>query len=136
MLCDFGRKRIIVSPSGQAYVASDAERPLGAPGIGFNQSDQQVTINLCRKLHSARSRLEYLSGGSGDIAMHSCDIDTRLAPAGFPQRSVEHPNDTHDTSVFGTDCGRTGNGVCSGARTCAERSPVRGVGITASRLGL
>ena len=43
---------------------------------------------------------------------------------------------THDTSVFGLDYGRIGIGGCSGVGTCAERSPVRGVGITASRLGL
>ena len=49
---------------------------------------------------------------------------------------MEHPIDTHDTSVFGLDYGRTGIGVCSGAGTRTERSPVRGVGITAGRLGL
>jgi len=48
---------------------------------------------------------------------------------------MEHPNDTRDTSVFGTDYGCTGIGGYSGARICPERSTVRGVGITAGRLG-
>jgi Bacterial Ig domain len=48
---------------------------------------------------------------------------------------MEQPNDTQDTSVFGTDYGRTGVGGCGGARTCPERSSVRGVGVTAGRLG-
>ena len=43
---------------------------------------------------------------------------------------------THDTSVLGTDDGRSGAGNCSAARTCTERSSMRGIGISAGRLGL
>ena len=48
---------------------------------------------------------------------------------------MEHSNETHDTSVLGTDDGRSGVGNCSAAGTCTERSSMRGIGISAGRLG-
>jgi hypothetical protein len=49
---------------------------------------------------------------------------------------MEQQNDTYDTSVPGTGYCRIGIGGCTGARARTERSSVRGIGITAGRLGL
>src|SRR6266702_2999250 len=41
---------------------------------------------------------------------------------------MEHPNDTHNASVFSTNCGRAGIGSRSDVGTCPERSSVPNAG--------
>ena len=74
----------------------------GPPGAGLRLirdcgEIERLIATLLPKLHSARSRLEYLPDGPSDVVMHSRDVDTRLAQAWV---SAEHQWSTQMTHMI------------------------------------